>query len=125
MDTLEGFHLQACLEAGTHGPEDGLHVHVLVVEAMFTIVELDIPSLPPFLLSFFLSSLVLRMNPGPCGQPGALPQNHSPDWIVVFIVCPRAPGPPVWHCVSCFMFLEEQNDLLLLWPRVETAQDTK
>lgn len=45
MDTLEGFHLQACLEAGTHGPEDGLHVHVLVVEAMFTIVELDIHSL--------------------------------------------------------------------------------
>lgn len=45
MDALKGLHLQACFEAGTHGPEDGLHVHVLVVEAVFTFVELDTHSL--------------------------------------------------------------------------------
>lgn len=45
MDALKGLHLQACLEAGTHSPEDGLHIHVLVVETMLTLVELDVHSL--------------------------------------------------------------------------------
>lgn len=37
---LEGPHLQVLPEGRTHGPEEGLHVHNLVVEAVLPPVEL-------------------------------------------------------------------------------------
>lgn len=41
VDRLEGPHLQVLVEGRTHGPEEGLHVHLLVVEAVFTLVDLN------------------------------------------------------------------------------------
>lgn len=41
VDRLEGPHLQVLVEGRTHGPEERLHVHVLVVEAVFPLVELN------------------------------------------------------------------------------------
>lgn len=40
VDRLEGSHLQVLVEGGAHGPEEGLHVHLLVVEAVLAPVEL-------------------------------------------------------------------------------------
>lgn len=41
VDRLEGAHLQVLLEGWAHGPEEGLHVHLLVVEAVLALVDLN------------------------------------------------------------------------------------
>ena len=41
VDRLEGPHLQVLVERWTHRPEEGLHVHFLVVKAVLALVELD------------------------------------------------------------------------------------
>lgn len=38
---LEGPHLQALVEGRTHCPEEGLHVHLLVIIAVLALVELN------------------------------------------------------------------------------------
>lgn len=38
---LKGAHLQVLVESWTHCPEEGLHVHVDIVEAMLALVELN------------------------------------------------------------------------------------
>ena len=40
VDGLEGPDLQVLLEGRSHSPEEGLHVHLLVVEAVLSVVEL-------------------------------------------------------------------------------------
>lgn len=40
VDRLEGLHHQVAAEGRTHGSEEGLHVHLLVVVAVLTSVEL-------------------------------------------------------------------------------------
>lgn len=40
VDRLEGLHHQVPVEGRTHGSEEGLHVHLLVVVAVLTFVEL-------------------------------------------------------------------------------------
>lgn len=41
VDRLEGPHLQILVEGRTHSPEKGLHVHLLVVKAVLSFVELN------------------------------------------------------------------------------------
>lgn len=38
---LKGPHLQVLVKCWAHCPEEGLHVHVFVVKAVLTLVELD------------------------------------------------------------------------------------
>lgn len=40
VDRLKGRHHQVPAEGGSHGPEEGLHVHLIVVVAVFALVGL-------------------------------------------------------------------------------------
>lgn len=45
VDAVEGLGQEVLLKVGSEGPEDGLHVHLAVMEAVVTFVDVDDESL--------------------------------------------------------------------------------